>query len=239
MSAATTGAPQPLIASIAASAGARGAPENPVPKIASTTTPEPASAAATSPGPTCDSGALEPLQVRRRVGRELVAGHSSSASTSYPVSASRRAATSPSPPLLPLPQTTRAGPGRATSAGRLRDRRPRRLHQLERRDPLLVDRPGVRRPHPGGVVDGSSQASIRAQRIGRSRVGELAPLLAARHRQDRRRRDLARVRQRHLELDAAPARPAAARPCSRSRGASRRRPRPRPRAAAAPRRPAP
>ncbi len=41
MSAATTGAPQSLIASIAASAGARGAPENPVPKIASTITPAP------------------------------------------------------------------------------------------------------------------------------------------------------------------------------------------------------
>ena len=52
MSAATTGAPQPLIASIAASAGARGAPEKPVPKIASTTTPEPASAPGASPAPT-------------------------------------------------------------------------------------------------------------------------------------------------------------------------------------------
>jgi hypothetical protein len=52
MSAATTGASQPLIASTAASAGARGAPLNPVPKIASMTTPEPASAEASSPGST-------------------------------------------------------------------------------------------------------------------------------------------------------------------------------------------
>ena len=37
MSQATTGAPQRLIASIAAAAGSRGAPEKPVPKIASTT----------------------------------------------------------------------------------------------------------------------------------------------------------------------------------------------------------
>jgi hypothetical protein len=51
MSAATTGAPQPLIASIAAAAGARGAPENPVPKIASTINPAPSSAGAISSGP--------------------------------------------------------------------------------------------------------------------------------------------------------------------------------------------
>jgi hypothetical protein len=48
MSQATTGAPQPFIASIAAAAGSRGAPEKPVPKIASTTAPDPASRAATS-----------------------------------------------------------------------------------------------------------------------------------------------------------------------------------------------
>jgi hypothetical protein len=39
---ATTAASQRLIASIAAAAGCRGAPEKPVPKIASTTAPEPA-----------------------------------------------------------------------------------------------------------------------------------------------------------------------------------------------------
>ncbi len=43
MSQATTGAPQRLIASIAAAAGSRGSPAKPVPKIASTTAPEPAS----------------------------------------------------------------------------------------------------------------------------------------------------------------------------------------------------
>ena len=48
MSQATTGAPQRLIASIAAAAGSRGAPANPVPKIASTTAPEPARRAAGS-----------------------------------------------------------------------------------------------------------------------------------------------------------------------------------------------
>ena len=47
MSAATIGASHPLIASIATSAGALGAPSNPVPKIASTTTPAPSIAAAT------------------------------------------------------------------------------------------------------------------------------------------------------------------------------------------------
>ena len=82
------------------------------------------------------------------------AGHSSSASTSYPVPASCLAATSPSPPLLPLPHTTRAGPGRAARAGRIRHRRSRRLHQLQRRHLLLVDRPGVGRTHPGRVIYG-------------------------------------------------------------------------------------
>ena len=56
MSAATTGAPQELIASIARSAGARGAPLKPVPKIASTTAPEQARAAAASSGETTRDG---------------------------------------------------------------------------------------------------------------------------------------------------------------------------------------
>ena len=82
MSAATTGALQPLTASIAASAGARGEPSKPVPKTASMTTPEPASAAGSSPAADLPDLALEALEVRARVRRELAAGQSSSTSTS-------------------------------------------------------------------------------------------------------------------------------------------------------------
>ena len=67
MSAATAGAGQSLIASIAAAAGSRGAPEKPVPKIASTTTPEPSSAAAASPPPSSRTPRLEAFEVRPRV----------------------------------------------------------------------------------------------------------------------------------------------------------------------------
>ena len=114
MSAATTGASQPLIASIAVSAGARGAPENPVPKTASTITPAPSSAGATSSGPTWRAVPSNRPRFAVASAESSPPGHSRSASTSYPVSASSRAQTSPSPPLLPLPQTTRTGPGRAT-----------------------------------------------------------------------------------------------------------------------------
>ncbi len=115
MSAATTGASQPLIASIAASAGARGAPENPVPKIASTITPAPWSAGATSSGPTWTAVPSNRPRLADASAESSSFGQSKSASTSYPVSASSRAHTSPSPPLFPLPQTTRAGPGLATA----------------------------------------------------------------------------------------------------------------------------
>ncbi len=115
MSAETTGASPAFIASIAASAGARGAPLNPVPKIASTTTPAPARAS-----PSWSGAARREDPVKRRKfasasPESSSGGHSSSASTSYPVSRSLRAATSPSPALLPFPHTTTARPERASS----------------------------------------------------------------------------------------------------------------------------
>ena len=115
-SAATTGAPHPLIAAIAASAGARAAPAKPVPKIASTTAPLPASAVSSSPSPVSRQPAPSRSRLAAASPRSSPAGHKRSASTSNPSRRSLRAATSPSPPLFPLPQTTRMGPSRATSA---------------------------------------------------------------------------------------------------------------------------
>ena len=75
MSAATTGAPQALIASIAASAGSRGAPSKPVPKIASTTAPEPSSAGGDLVRPRPPSAPpSEALEVRGGVAGELGGG---------------------------------------------------------------------------------------------------------------------------------------------------------------------
>ena len=80
------------------------------------------------------------------------AGQRRSVSTSKPVSARSRAATSPSPPLLPLPQTTRIGPGLRDVAHRLCERLARGLHQLKRGNAALVDRLGVGGTHALGVV---------------------------------------------------------------------------------------
>jgi hypothetical protein len=80
-STATTAAPEPLICSISFAAGTRGSPRKPVPNSASTTTPgEPRSFSSSS-------------------------GFASTTRTSRPAARSRRAATLPSPPLLPEPQT--------------------------------------------------------------------------------------------------------------------------------------
>ena len=113
MSQAMTGAPQRLIASIAAAAGSRGAPSKPVPKIASTTAPEPSSLSAKSPA---DNSPPNRSKLIAASPRSSSPGQSNSASTSKPISRSNRAATNPSPPLFPLPQTTRIGPSGARSA---------------------------------------------------------------------------------------------------------------------------
>ncbi len=79
MSAATTGASDALIASMAASAGARGAPENPVPKIASTITPEPARSSRSSSRPTSRIVPSNRSRFVEASGESSPAGHSSSA----------------------------------------------------------------------------------------------------------------------------------------------------------------
>ena len=110
---ATIGAPAAFAASIAASAGSRGAPSKPVPKIASMIAPEPASA---SSAPPSRSSAIPPSRRSRFAAASSLsspAGQSSSTSTSWPADRRWRAATSPSPPLFPLPQRTRIGPSAA------------------------------------------------------------------------------------------------------------------------------
>ena len=101
-SAATTGAPAAVIASIAAAASSRGAPVLPVPRSASTIALAPSSRAASNgagaaPGSRRNCSAASP--------RRLSGGQTASTSTSRPADRSSRAATSPSPPLLPFPHT--------------------------------------------------------------------------------------------------------------------------------------
>ena len=110
---ATTGASCALIAAMAPATGSRGAPENPVPNSASTTTPEPSSRSGANgsggaPGSRSSIAAGSP--------ESSSTGATASTSTTRPSSRSSRATTRPSPPLLPLPITTRTGPSPATSA---------------------------------------------------------------------------------------------------------------------------
>ncbi len=97
--------------------------------------------------------------------------------TSRPARCSSRATTRPSPPLLPLPQTTATGPLGATSHSHRGQALARALHQRERRDAALLDRPPVGRAHRLGVVE------RLAQRPARSRDHRHCPRHAARVRQ--------------------------------------------------------
>ena len=92
--------------------------------------------------------ALQVDTARRRASRPGSAA--ASTRTSRPVSRSRRAATRPSPPLLPLPHTTTTGPGgHASSTNRARPAPARSIRSSE--GTLLLDRPAVGRPHLLGV----------------------------------------------------------------------------------------
>ena len=109
-SAATTGASITASVSIASAARPRGSPAKPVPKIASTRT----AASSSSRG---SNGSWSPSS-RRRFSAASPRCSPGSASVSTrtwrPMPRSRRPATKPSPPLLPLPQTIAIGP-RGTS----------------------------------------------------------------------------------------------------------------------------
>ena len=98
----TTGTPSAPSASIRAAASPRGAPENPVPKSASTTTSAPPS-----------SSAATGTSSSRARARQVCAspdtfssGPVSTTHASRPASRSRRAATNPSPPFAPVPHQT-------------------------------------------------------------------------------------------------------------------------------------
>ena len=79
-------------------------------------------------------------------------GRAAARRTSRPASRSRRAATSPSPPLLPLPQTTATGPPSARPRRR-RAASPAPARSIRSSDgmPALLDRPAVGRAHLLGV----------------------------------------------------------------------------------------
>jgi hypothetical protein len=106
-SAAITRALAALIAAITLSAGLRGAPWKPVPSKASTITCTPFRRASSNGS---GSGPGRRRSISFASGWSHSAGHTSSTSTWRPAWRSSRAATSPSPPLLPLPQTTATRP---------------------------------------------------------------------------------------------------------------------------------
>ena len=148
---ATTGASASLIAAIAPATGSRGSPSKPVPSIASTITPEPVSSSAAngrggSPGSRSRLTRASPFVSAR--------SPTASTSTSRPSSRRRRATTRPSPPLLPLPQTTRTGPGSRDGGRDPREPDPRALHQVDPGDAALLDRPRVGGAHLRRLVQG-------------------------------------------------------------------------------------
>src|SRR3954469_17496311 len=102
-----------LMASMADLMGWRGSPSKPVPSMASTIAPERARRSGSK-----GSGGLPGRRSRFVFASPFSSAGSpaASTSTSRPSSRSSRATTRPSPPLLPLPTTTRTGPGRARSA---------------------------------------------------------------------------------------------------------------------------
>ena len=137
------------IASIASAAAPRGSPSKPVPKIASTTTAASSSARGSN-------GSCAPSRRRRFSAaspRYSSGSASSSTRTVRPKPRSRRPATRPSPPLLPLPQTIAIGPrGTSRSVCSVRPG-PGALHEVQRRDAALLDRPAVDRAHLLGAEE--------------------------------------------------------------------------------------
>ena len=88
----------------------RGAPRNPVPRSASTTTSARVSRARRTPSTTSMPSFRAMSWFRRASGGSLRASPASRHSTSQPAVCRCRATTNPSPPLLPAPQTTAARP---------------------------------------------------------------------------------------------------------------------------------
>ena len=97
--------------------------------------------------------ASEALQVHARVGGQLRRGPQEQRLDL--VSRLREVARRDEPvsSVVPLAAHDTHHTGGRDVARRLRDRSPGSLHQIEGRNPLLLDRPGVRGAHPRGVED--------------------------------------------------------------------------------------
>ena len=171
MSQATTGAPHPLIASIAFHAGSRGAPENPVPKIASTTAPEPASRASRSPL----AVATTPASTRPRFGAGVIAQLVGAPEQQHldrePHLPQQPRRNQPVAAVVALPADDPHRPVARKLRDSLRNGPPGVLHQLQRRHPLLIDRPSIHRPHTFRVIKGLEPALHRPSVISRGGVG--------------------------------------------------------------------
>ena len=165
MSQATTGAPQSLIAAIAAAAGSRGAPLKPVPKIASTTAPEPRRRVASESASTASAAAkrsrLAAASPRSSLGGpeqqrlDLEAGLGEQARGDQAVAA-----------VVALAADDPHRPLRRELGDRRGDRRAGRLHQLQRGDAAVLDRPAIDLAHPVGVVERVEPGFHRRQRSG-------------------------------------------------------------------------
>ena len=210
-SAATTGAAAALIASITPAAGSRGAPVEPVPSSASTIACAPVEPLRPR---TAGRVAGQPLELlgARRPAASPAATRPARRPRARPARSSR-AATSPSPPLLPLPQTIAIRPGRRALGDHAGEPLPRALHQLQRRDALaLLDRP----------------ASVGAHLLRRRAAAPASAAGSLEHRHGRRHAVRVGERHRHGRARARPrARPprrsAAPRAARRRRRAPRRR----------------
>ena len=165
MSQATTGARQSLIASIAAAAGSRAAPLKPVPKIASTTAPDPSSRPAERGG--LDRlGGGETLEVGGGVPAQLVPGPEQQRLDLEAGLGEQPGGDQPVAAVVPLAADhphralrRELGDGRGDGA-------PGRLHQLQRGDAALLDRPAIDLAHRGGVIERVEPRFHRRQRTG-------------------------------------------------------------------------
>ena len=153
---ATTGAPASLDRLDRRSSRRRaGLPSKPVPKIASTIAPDPASAPGQPPLPHLVAPPSRRSRFAVGVGAETRrAARSRGTSTSWPAPRRTEAATTARHRRC-CPCRRRSG-----SVRRRRDQLPSRgrapagdLHQVKRRDAALLDRPAVRPAHSGGVEE--------------------------------------------------------------------------------------
>ena len=200
---ATTGRPAPRTSRIASAAGPRGAPELPVPSRQSTTPAAPSRA----PGSTrSGAGPVRASAALRASPSSSFRGTDISTRTSRPISRNALAATYPSPPLFPLPQTTAISPSGKARATTSASPRPARS---------ISASPGV----PAAI------AAASAARIASASGRGCVPLMAGAPRRRRPSRGCGSARPRRASRARAPGRRpprGARRPPRRSR---RRRPR--------------